>query len=79
MRSFVDTPDLMLIYKGVKIEEYEKSSTMQDSKSMDNIEFQMVLGLIKDGLKVWLGDWSKKNSEKQGTISALEPTKIRAR
>lgn len=56
MRSFVDTPDLMLIYKGVKIEEYEKSSTMQDSKSMDNIEFQMVLGLIKDGLKVWLGD-----------------------
>ena len=43
----------LLIHEGVKAEEeYEKTGKLPDPSSTDNAEFQIVLGLIRDGLKV---------------------------
>ncbi|KZV34877.1 adenosylhomocysteinase [Dorcoceras hygrometricum] len=42
----------LLIHEGVKAEaEYEKTGKVPDPKSTDNTEFQIVLALIRDGLK----------------------------
>ncbi|MBO8584190.1 adenosylhomocysteinase, partial [Staphylococcus aureus] len=42
----------LLIHEGVKAEEeYEKTGKLPDPASTDNVEFQIVLGLIRDGLK----------------------------
>lgn len=42
----------LLIHEGVKAEEeFEKSGKLPDPTSTDNVEFQIVLGLIKEGLK----------------------------
>ncbi|PIN18901.1 S-adenosylhomocysteine hydrolase [Handroanthus impetiginosus] len=43
----------LLIHEGVKAEEeYEKSGKLPDPSSTDNAEFQIVLTIIRDGLKV---------------------------
>ena len=43
----------LLIHEGVKAEEeFEKTGKVPDPSSTDNTEFQIVLGLIRDGLKV---------------------------
>ncbi|MQL95756.1 hypothetical protein Taro_028439, partial [Colocasia esculenta] len=43
----------LLIHEGVKAEEeYEKTGKLPDPTSTDNAEFQIVLGIIRDGLKV---------------------------
>ncbi|KAF6146116.1 hypothetical protein GIB67_023745 [Kingdonia uniflora] len=42
----------LLIHEGVKAEEeFEKSGKIPDPTSTDNVEFQIVLGIIRDGLK----------------------------
>ncbi|XP_078432726.1 adenosylhomocysteinase [Wolffia australiana] len=42
----------LLIHEGVKAEEeFEKTGALPDPNSTDNTEFQIVLGLIRDGLK----------------------------
>ncbi|OMO95238.1 Adenosylhomocysteinase [Corchorus olitorius] len=42
----------LLIHEGVKAEEvYEKTGTLPDPASSDNAEFQIVLTIIRDGLK----------------------------
>ncbi|KHN24385.1 Adenosylhomocysteinase [Glycine soja] len=41
-----------LIHEGIKIEElYEKTDELLDPNSTDNVEFQIVLTIIRDGLK----------------------------
>ncbi|MQM13757.1 hypothetical protein Taro_046683 [Colocasia esculenta] len=43
----------LLIHEGVKAEEeFEKTGKLPDPSSTDNAEFQIVLGLIRDGLKL---------------------------
>ena len=43
----------LLIHEGVKAEEeYEKIGKLSDPSSTDNAEFQLVLGMIRDSLKV---------------------------
>ncbi|MQL98972.1 hypothetical protein Taro_031684 [Colocasia esculenta] len=42
----------LLIHEGIKAEEFEKTGKLPDPSSTDNAEFQIVLGLIRDGLKV---------------------------
>ena len=42
----------LLIHEGVKAEElFEKNGTLPDPASTDNAEFQIVLTIIRDGLK----------------------------
>lgn len=43
---------ILLIHEGVKAKEYKKSSALLDSNLKDNDKFQIMLVLIKDGLKV---------------------------
>ncbi|KAM3357069.1 hypothetical protein P3S68_023783 [Capsicum galapagoense] len=43
----------LLIHEGVKAEEeFAKNGTVPDPSSTDNVEFQLVLGIIKESLKV---------------------------
>ncbi|KAK4489151.1 hypothetical protein RD792_004945 [Penstemon davidsonii] len=62
----------LLIHEGVKAEEeYEKSGTLPDPTSTDNPEFQIVLGLIKDGLK---DDPKKYTKMKERLVGVSEET-----
>lgn len=62
----------LLIHEGVKAEEeYEKSGKMPDPDSTDNPEFKIVLGLIRDGLKV---DPNKYRKMKERLVGVSEET-----
>ncbi|KAG6528424.1 hypothetical protein ZIOFF_010598 [Zingiber officinale] len=62
----------LLIHEGVKAEEeYEKSGKLPDPASTDNVEFQLVLGIIRDGLKV---DPKKYHKMKERLVGVSEET-----
>ncbi|RRT46611.1 hypothetical protein B296_00038499 [Ensete ventricosum] len=62
----------LLIHEGVKAEdEYEKTGKLPDPASTDNAEFQIVLGLIRDGLKV---DPKKYRRMKERLVGVSEET-----
>ncbi|KAL2463380.1 Adenosylhomocysteinase 1 [Forsythia ovata] len=62
----------LLIHEGVKAEEeYEKSGKVPDPASTDNAEFQIVLTIIRDGLKI---DPKKYNRMKQRLVGVSEET-----
>lgn len=62
----------LLIHEGVKAEEeYEKTGKLPDPSSTDNAEFQIVLGIIGDGLKV---DPKKYHRMKERLVGVSEET-----
>ncbi|CAL9132213.1 unnamed protein product [Musa textilis] len=62
----------LLIHEGVKAEEeYEKNGKLPDPASTDNADFQIVLGLIRDGLKV---DPKKYRRMKERLVGVSEET-----
>ncbi|KAL5997192.1 Adenosylhomocysteinase 2 [Asimina triloba] len=62
----------LLIHEGVKAEEeYAKSGTLPDPASTTNGEFQIVLGLIRDGLK---GDPKRFQRMKERLVGVSEET-----
>ncbi|THU46116.1 hypothetical protein C4D60_Mb09t01550 [Musa balbisiana] len=62
----------LLIHEGVKAEEeYEKTGKLPDPASTDNAEFQIVLGIIRDGLKV---DPKKYRKMKERLVGVSEET-----
>lgn len=62
----------LLIHEGVKAEEeYGKTGKLQDPSSTDNAEFQIVLGIIRDGLKV---DPKKYHKMKERLVGVSEET-----
>lgn len=62
----------LLIHEGVKAEEeYEKTGKLPDPSSTDNAEFQIVLGIIRDGLKV---DPKKYHKMKGRLVGVSEET-----
>ncbi|CAK9137508.1 unnamed protein product [Ilex paraguariensis] len=62
----------LLIHEGVKAEEeYEKTGKLPDPSSTDNVEFQLVLGIIKDGIKV---DPKKYHEMKERLVGVSEQT-----
>ncbi|KAL5974279.1 Adenosylhomocysteinase 2 [Asimina triloba] len=62
----------LLIHEGVKAEEkYAKSGTLPDPASTTNREFQIVLGLIRDGLK---GDPKRFHRMKERLVGVSEET-----
>ncbi|RRT64439.1 hypothetical protein B296_00037938 [Ensete ventricosum] len=62
----------LLIHEGVKAEEeYEKTGKLPDPASTDNAEFQIVLGIIRDGLKV---DPKKYHKMKERLVGVSEET-----
>ncbi|KNA25170.1 hypothetical protein SOVF_008950 [Spinacia oleracea] len=62
----------LLIHEGVKAElEFEKNGTIPDPASTDNVEFQLVLGLIKESLKV---DPKRYHKMKERLVGVSEET-----
>ncbi|KAL0340577.1 UNVERIFIED_CONTAM: Adenosylhomocysteinase [Sesamum radiatum] len=62
----------LLIHEGVKAEEeYEKSGKLPDPSSTDNAEFQIVLTIIRDGLKA---DPKKYTKMKERLVGVSEET-----
>lgn len=62
----------LLIHEGVKAEEeYEKTGKVPDPSSTDNVEFQLVLGIIRDGLKV---DPKRYHKMKERLVGVSEET-----
>ncbi|OMO98676.1 Adenosylhomocysteinase [Corchorus olitorius] len=62
----------LLIHEGVKAEEvYEKTGTLPDPASSDNAEFQIVLTIIRDGLK---SDPKKYTRMKERLVGVSEET-----
>ncbi|XP_074569774.1 adenosylhomocysteinase-like [Curcuma longa] len=62
----------LLIHEGVKAEEeYEKSGKLPDPASTDNAEFQIVFGIIRDGLKT---DPKKYHRMKERLVGVSEET-----
>ncbi|KAH0450726.1 hypothetical protein IEQ34_021418 [Dendrobium chrysotoxum] len=62
----------LLIHEGVKAEEeYEKTGKLPDPASTDNAEFQLVLGLIRDSIKV---DPKKYSKMKERLVGVSEET-----
>lgn len=62
----------LLIHEGVKAEEeYERSGKLPDPASTDNAEFQIVLGIIKEGLLV---DPCKYRKMKERLVGVSEET-----
>ncbi|KAJ8475821.1 hypothetical protein OPV22_019548 [Ensete ventricosum] len=62
----------LLIHEGVKAEEeFEKTGKLPDPASTDNAEFQIVLGIIRDGLKV---DPKKYRRMKERLVGVSEET-----
>ncbi|XP_027167275.1 adenosylhomocysteinase [Coffea eugenioides] len=62
----------LLIHEGVKAEEeYEKTGKLPDPSSTENAEFQIVLGIIRDGLKV---DPKKYHKMKGRLVGVSEET-----
>ncbi|KAK6161681.1 hypothetical protein DH2020_005062 [Rehmannia glutinosa] len=62
----------LLIHEGVKAEEeYEKSGKVPDPNSTDNAEFQIVLTIIRDGLKA---DPKKYTRMKERLVGVSEET-----
>jgi adenosylhomocysteinase len=62
----------LLIHEGVKAEEiYEKTGTVPDPSSTDNAEFQIVLTIIRDGLKT---DPKRYHKMKQRLVGVSEET-----
>eukprot|EP00889_Picochlorum_renovo_P003006 jgi/Picre1/30036/NNA_005408.t1 len=54
----------LLIHEGVKAEAaYAKDGTLPDPTSTDNVEFQIVLGLIKDGLPKDPTKWTRMSKK----------------
>lgn len=62
----------LLIHEGVKAEEiYEKTGVLPDPSSTDNAEFQIVLTIIKDGLK---SDPKRYHKMKERLVGVSEET-----
>ncbi|KAF3971328.1 hypothetical protein CMV_005059 [Castanea mollissima] len=62
----------LLIHEGVKAEElFEKNGTLPDPASTDNAEFQIVLTIIRDGLKT---DPKRYHKMKQRLVGVSEET-----
>ncbi|MQL91313.1 hypothetical protein Taro_023930 [Colocasia esculenta] len=61
----------LVIHEGVKAEEFEKMGKLLDPSSTDNAEFQIVLGLIRDGLKV---DSRRYRKMKERLVGVSEET-----
>ncbi|KAI8028436.1 Adenosylhomocysteinase [Camellia lanceoleosa] len=62
----------LLIHEGVKAEEdFEKSGKVPESSSTDNAEFQIVLSIIRDGLKI---DPKRYHKMKQRLVGVSEET-----
>ncbi|KAK6924740.1 Adenosylhomocysteinase-like [Dillenia turbinata] len=62
----------MLIHEGVKAEEeFEKTGKLPDPNSTDNAEFQILLGLIRDGL---MSDPKKYHKIKERLVGVSEQT-----
>ncbi|XP_050281934.1 uncharacterized protein LOC126722836 [Quercus robur] len=62
----------LLIHEGVKAEElFEKIGTLPDPASTDNAEFQIVLTIIRDGLKT---DPKRYHKMKQRLVGVFEET-----
>ncbi|KAJ6371598.1 hypothetical protein OIU77_002001 [Salix suchowensis] len=62
----------LLIHEGVKAEEiYEKTGVLPDPASTDNVEFQLVLTIIRDGLK---SDPKKYRKMKDRLVGVSEET-----
>ncbi|MCO5615127.1 hypothetical protein L7F22_069416 [Adiantum nelumboides] len=62
----------LLIHEGVKVEEaYAKDGTLPDFTSFDNPEFQTVLSILRDGMKV---DLKKYHKMKDRLMGVLEET-----
>lgn len=62
----------LLIHEGVKAEEiYEKTGALPDPSSTDNAEFQIVLTIIKDGLK---SDPKRYHKMKERLVGVSEET-----
>jgi len=62
----------LLIHEGVKAEElYEKTGELPDPASTDNAEFQIVLTIIRDGLKT---DPSRYRKMKERLVGVSEET-----
>jgi len=57
----------LLIHEGVKAEEaYAKDGTLPDPTSTDNLEFQIVLGMIRDGLPKDPTRWTRMSKKLVG-------------
>jgi S-adenosylhomocysteine hydrolase len=62
----------LLIHEGVKAEElYEKTGEVPDPSSTDNVEFQLVLTIIRDGLKT---DPQRYRKMKERLVGVSEET-----
>ncbi|KAD4384917.1 hypothetical protein E3N88_25085 [Mikania micrantha] len=63
---------MLLIHEGVKAEEEsEKTRKLPDPASTDNVEFQIVLSIIKEGLKI---DPKKYNKMKERLVGVSKET-----
>ena len=61
--------------EGAKAERaYAKDGTVPDPSSTDNPEFQIVLGMIRDGLKKNATKWTKYAEALQGRLHSLPVT-----
>ncbi|KAK9278384.1 hypothetical protein L1049_027949 [Liquidambar formosana] len=62
----------LLVHEGVKAEEeYERSGKVPDPNETDNVEFKVVLGIIRDGL---VGDPRKYRRMKERLVGVSEET-----
>ncbi|KAK8958940.1 Adenosylhomocysteinase [Platanthera guangdongensis] len=62
----------LLIHEGVRAEEeYEKTGKLPDPASTDNVEFQLVLGLIRDSIKL---DPKKYRKMRERLVGVSEET-----